>query len=259
VQTVLPALPCTRVPGWRDVPDLVHGFCGRRGGVSRAPYADFNLSRRVGDDPRAVAENWRRLAASIRGRFASMRQVHGTRVATVTATALNAGAADAMATAARGVVLGVLTADCVPLLLLAPEHGVIAAVHAGWRGTAARIGARAVAHLQRHFGVPPAALRAALGPAIGGCCYEVDADIAARLEAACGAAPGALRRAASLSSDKAFVDLRTANALLLERAGVPAARIVSVGPCTRCAGEAFFSHRAAATTGRQISFIGWRV
>jgi YfiH family protein len=257
VASVPRAVHVLQVAEWRDVPRLVHGFCGRRGGVSRGPFAELNLSRRVGDDPAAVVENWRRVQALVgaRVRFASMRQVHGARVATVTAAAADVGEADAMATETPAIVLGVLTADCVPILLLEPARRIVAAVHAGWRGTLAGLAARTVTHLQRTFGVAPPALRIALGPAIDGCCYEVEAGIAAQFEERWGVMPEATR--AGLRG-KAFLDLRAANAAMLAAAGVPARQVVRVGPCTRCADTRFFSHRGAhGETGRQISFIGW--
>ncbi len=251
-----------RVPGWDAIPDLAHGFCGRRGGVSRGAFAELNLSLRVGDAPEAVQENWRRMTVAGDGlRFVTMAQVHGTRVVAVEDATTDAGEADAMATRAAGLLLSVLTADCVPILLVAPAHHVMAAVHAGWRGTVGGIAARTVLHLERRFGVGPEAISAALGPAIGGCCYEIDGQIVDELERRWGAMPTAIHRT---RGTKPLLDLRRANATLLARAGVPTARITSVGPCTRCAAADYFSHRAAISvaghaTGRQLSFIGWHV
>jgi len=246
-----------RVPAWDAIPNLAHGFLGRRGGVSSGPFAELNLSERVGDRAPAVRENWRRATAEAGGmRRALMLQVHGDRVVTVDAAATDAGEADAMVTSALTTALGVLTADCVPILLVAPRHHVVAAVHAGWRGTLAGVAQRAVQHIAQAFGTPVTEVRAALGPAIGGCCYEVDRGIADALEHAWGPIPDAVRRR---TGHKATLDLRRANAAILQRAGVRPTDIVSVGPCTRCAASAYFSYRAAkGPTGRQWSFIGWR-
>jgi YfiH family protein len=246
-----------RVPGWERVPDLRHGFLTRHGGVSRGEFATLNLSRQVGDDCDAVSENWRRVVATAGSgvRFAIMRQVHGARVLSVSEATDVAGEADGLATRTRGVALGVLTADCVPMLLLAPRHGVVAAVHAGWRGTIAGIGGQAIRHLDVEFGVPPSEIHAALGPAIGGCCYETERDLVTRLEQRWGALPDIV---AACAGTKVRWDLRRANAELLLRHGVPEGQIATVGPCTRCSPHDFFSHRGAAgRTGRQLSFIGW--
>ena len=247
-----------QIAGWNAIPGLAHGFYGRRGGVSRGGYAELNLSRHVGDQADAVRENWRRISrnAGDAVRFVTMRQVHGAHVVTVDAAGEDAGEADALATREAGIGLSVLTADCVPILLVAPQHGVIAAVHAGWRGTLQGIAPRAVHHLQQAFGVGAEAMQAALGPAIGGCCYEVSATIVDELERRWGAMSDAVsRRGASAAQ----LDLRAANAAQLAASGVRSVDIVMVGPCTRCAGVEYFSHRAAqGDTGRQLSFVAWR-
>ena len=250
-------MPVLRVPAWEAIPHLVHGFLGRRGGVSRGPFAELNLSDRVGDLPETVDENWQRASRETGGlRRAYIQQVHGEHVVTVDDLNMDAGEADAAVTQRASIALGVLTADCVPILLVAPQHHVVAAVHAGWRGTLAGIARRAVQHIERTLGARPADLRAALGPSIGGCCYEVDRGIAEAIEQAWGAMCGAVRPDAGA---KARVDLRRVNATILERAGVPPTHILNVGPCTRCTTGEYFSHRGAnGRTGRQWSFIGWR-
>jgi polyphenol oxidase len=253
--------PCLRVPGWEAIPNLVHGFCGRRGGASDGGFAELNLSFRVGDEADAVHENWRRVTPMVEGlQFVTMTQVHGTHVVALQQDTTAIGEADAMVTRRSGAALSVLTADCVPILLVAPDDHVVAAVHAGWRGTLGGIVVRAVLHLERLFGVNPANVYAALGPAIGGCCYEVGGSIVADLEQRWGSMPGAIRHE---SGRKPLLDLRSVNTALLTRVGVPAARVASLGPCTRCAAADYFSHRAAMrtvdrVTGRQLSFIGWR-
>lgn len=250
-------VPALRVPGWQAIPNLVHGFYGRRGGVSGGPFAELNLSRRVGDDPQAVQENWRRMAGAFQGdfQFATSRQVHGTAVVTVDMPGAETETGDALVSNTAGVGLSVLTADCVPILLVAPQQRVVAAVHAGWRGTVAGIAERVVRHLERTFRIEPAALHVALGPAIGQCCYEVGSDLADALERRWGRMPEAIRRD---QGPGARVDLRRATAIVLAHLGVRTANIVSVGPCTKCAATDYFSYRAAqVTTGRQLSFIGW--
>jgi YfiH family protein len=252
-----------QVPAWKSIPGLVHGFCGRRGGVSRGDFAELNLSFRVGDAPAAVRENWRRVTDMFASvvQVVTMRQVHGTRVTVVPDGRTDPGEADGMVTRSRGVALGVLTADCVPILLAVPLRRTVAAIHAGWRGTVAGIAPRAVAYLAEQFDVTPAEILAALGPAIGGCCYEVDHDIVDELQQHWGAMPEAIVRQGRA---KARLDLRRANAGLLTRAGVRPAAITTVGPCTQCSTSEYFSYRGRRaatgrpTTGRQLSFIGWQ-
>jgi YfiH family protein len=249
-------LPILLNPHWHRIPQLMHGFCGRRGGASRGDFGELNLSLRVGDDPQCVRENWRRLAAAVPGvRFVTMRQHHGLTVAHVDENVSEPPDADALVTRCTAVALCILTADCVPILLAAPEHGVIAAVHAGWRGTLLGIAQRAVAEMHESFGINPAEIEAALGPAIDGPCYEVERHIADELEQRWGAMPDAI----ASEGGKSRIDLRCANATILAASGVPPSHIIRVGPCTRCAGEEYFSYRGAAgRTGRQVSFIGWQ-
>ena len=247
-----------RVPGWEAFAGLVHGFCGRRGGASAGDFAELNVSFRVGDATAAVDANWHRVAALTGGRlrFATMRQQHGDVVATVGSTVDEPPTADALATAAAGVGLSVLTADCVPILMVAPEQRVVAAVHAGWRGTLAGIGLRAVRVLAEQFAARPATIHAALGPAIGGCCYEVDASVADAFESRYGTCGDGIQRARLAA--KVRLDLRHINMRLLHAAGLPPHQTVAVGPCTSCAESEYFSYRAAGgVTGRQLSFIGW--
>lgn len=247
-------VPALRVPGWEDVAGLVHGFFGRAGGASRGAWATLNLSERVGDDLAAVEENWRRVAAALPGLTAvRMRQVHGARAVAVAAADDEVGEADALVTAAPGLALTVLTADCVPLLAVAPRRRAVMAVHAGWRGSLAGVAVAALTAANAAFGTTPAEWRIALGPAIGGCCYEVEAALGARFPDRWGAMPDAWQPAGTHGQ----LDLRRANAAILAAAGVPPDQITVVGPCTACARDQYFSHRAAAgRAGRQASIIG---
>ena len=250
-------LPVLRVPAWESIPNLVHGFHGRQGGVSRGAFAELNLSDRVGDAAEAVRENWRRVNATMGGmRAARMQQVHGSRVVVVSHANAEVGEADAILTSSAETAVGVLTADCVPILMVAPRQCVVAAVHAGWRGTLVGVVQEAVRQIEWECGGQPAEIQVALGPAIGGCCYEVDGSIADALERRWGPLPDAVR---STGGPKAMIDLRLANAAIVVRSGVQLRHIFSVGPCTRCAATEYFSHRASGgLTGRQWSFIGWR-
>jgi hypothetical protein len=157
-------------------------------------------------------------------------------------------------TETAGLGLAVLTADCVPILMVAVERRVAIAVHAGWRGTLEGVARAAVESARAAFGLRPEDLWVALGPAIGACCYEVEAEIGASLESRWGAMPEAWSRAGG----KGRLELRRANRQILASAGVPVGQIADVGPCTACAFEEFFSHRrSGGLTGRQISLVGW--
>src|SRR6266545_4913459 len=137
-----------KVLQWGKYEGLLHGFMGRRGGRSIGPYAGLNMSYRVSDDPKVVSQNVcdMKLAVGIHeGRIVTMCQVHGDNIVEVKDKKLKeAGEADGMMTATADVYLGVLTADCVPLLFVAPKQKLVAAVHAGWRGTLAGIAEKAV-------------------------------------------------------------------------------------------------------------------
>lgn len=247
-----------RAPGpeWADV---AHGFTGRAGGVSAGPYQSLNLSFAVGDDPEHVARNWDVVRAAVprSTAFAQMRQVHGRTVRVATPGKLDLGAADAAIAATPGVAVSVLTADCVPVLLSAAAGSIVAAVHAGWRGTAVDVVGDTVRLFESQFGVSPATIDAALGPAIGACCYAVGSDVvdAMREQPALVAAGASVVAADAGGAWR--VDLRAANRALLGAAGLDGDRIRSVGPCTRCRANAFFSHRAAGggPSGRQLTWI----
>jgi YfiH family protein len=230
-----------------------HGFTTRDGGVSPPPWDRLNLGGLVGDDPDRVAENWRRLERATGLEFARVRQVHGARVVRAGAGGPPVDEADAILTTEVGVAACVSVADCVPVLLADPGSGAVAAVHAGWRGTAARVAAEAVRALARECGAPPHRLLAAVGPSIGPCCYEVSPDLARRFSQEI--APAVVREGA-----RPHLDLWEANRRILAEAGLAPDRIGVLGRCTACERELFFSHRRdAGRTGRQMAFIAPRV
>ncbi len=248
-----------KVPQWEKYGALLHGFMGRRGGNSVGPYAGLNVSYRVGDDPKIVSQNVcdMKLAVGIHdGRIITMRQVHGDRIIEVEDNHIKeAGEGDGMVVREQDAFLGVLTADCVPILFVAPEQRIAAVVHAGWRGTLAGIGAKMIHLLDSQHDVSPTTVEAALGPAIGSCCYEVKDDVLTPLTQRWGkiAEP-----CVKNTEGKTYLDLRRLNRAILEQAGVPSTQIYEVGPCTSCSADQFFSYRREKKeTGRQISFIGW--
>jgi purine-nucleoside/S-methyl-5'-thioadenosine phosphorylase / adenosine deaminase len=248
-----------KVPGWEKYDGLLHGFMGRRGGTSVGPYASLNASYRVGDDNKVVSQNVcdMKLAVGIHdGRIITMKQVHGDHIIELEETNIKeAGEADGMVTKKPNAFLSVLTADCVPILFVAPEKKLVAAVHAGWRGSLAGIGAKVVRQFKEQHGVAADEIETALGPSIGPCCYEVKNDVTEPLREKW----GPLAKASiELRDGKSFVDLRRLNRSILEDTGVPSDQIHQLGPCTSCAQDEFFSYRRdGIPTGRQISFIGW--
>ena len=234
---------------------LRHGFSTRRGGVSTGRYATLNVGGKWGDDPEHVAHNRRRLAAAGGfdwSRLFTARQVHGARVALVVEGTLTARVADTeadvVATAVPGAVVGVYTADCVPILL-ADDDGRVAAAHAGWRGTVAGVANAAVEALVS-IGARRERLRAALGPSICAHCFEVGDEVAAAFDAL---APSSVIR---IEGKKPHVDLWEANRLVLAAAGVSESAIDAAPPCTMCEPDRFFSFRRdGAGIGQQLSFV----
>ncbi len=248
-------VPLIQAPVLAGAP-VKHAFTTRQGGVSLAPFATLNLGRGVGDDPAHVAANRRRALEAI-GRdpagHIEASQIHGRAVAVVGRAERGAkvDGADALLTADPGVTLAIHTADCVPVLLWDANRGVVGAVHAGWRGTAAGVSAVAIEAMVRTFGTDPADVHAALGPAIGPDHYEVDAPVAEALSrwpwAASVLRPG--------RSGHWWLNLAAANRLVLMGAGVPADQIWSSGLCTACAADLFFSYRREGVTGRMGTLI----
>lgn len=188
------------------------------------------------------------LGASIE-QLAVMQQVHGDLVLEATASGEGA-AADGLVTSARGLVLGVKTADCLPILIECRTTGMVAAVHAGWRGVIAEIVVRAVERLLAK-GSSLGALRVALGPAIGRCCFEVDGDLPERFERHFGTevvhvVPG---------KTKVHLDLALAVRRSLERAGLPPTHVDTLPHCTSCDSRFFSFRRDRGVTGRHLSVI----
>ncbi len=252
-----------KVPHWEQRDGFIHGFFGRKGGKSIGPYAGLNVSVRVGDDISTVKDNLcdlKKAAGLHDERVVTMTQMHKDHIAEVLDTRTkDVGPADGMVTEQREVFLGVLTADCVPLLISLPSRRLTAVVHAGWRGTLLGLAPKMVAHLGDRFQVKPESIEVALGPAIGPCCYEVRDDVTEPLLARWqGMAEACVRS----DNGKSYVDLRKLNSLLLAEAGVPSERIFTIGPCTSCSPDDFFSYRrdgygTKQDTGRQLSFAGW--
>lgn len=228
--------------------DAAHGFSTRLGGVSEGHLASLNLGVHRGDRAENVAENYRIFGDAVGfspEQTVFTRQVHSNVVERVGRADCGRGLfrpvempCDGLVTDETGVALTVFSADCTPILLYDPVRRAIGAVHAGWRGTAAGIAARAVEKLRDEFGCDPANIRAAIGPCISQCCFETDADVPDALRASLGAeAEKAIRRV----GEKYYVNLKACNAAHLRRAGVTQIDICDA--CTACHPDRFWSHR----------------
>ena len=231
--------------------EVTHAVFTRHGGVSRGPYASLNLSRAVGDDPEAVAENNRRMVGALgyrRAQAASAWLMHGCDVAVITRHDLGRDPhpVDALVTRERGLPLTMRFADCVPIVFYDPLQHAIGVAHAGWRGVVVNIVSATVCAMADAFGSDPRRMWAGIGPAIGVEHYEVGADVAEQVTAAC--PPGA-RLTQPGRHDRPHLDLAAAVEAQLKAAGVGA--IEASGVCTASHTDEWFSHRAEnGKTGR---------
>ena len=224
-----------------------HCFTTRLGGVSKAHLASLNIGMHRGDEAETIAENYRILGDAVGFEPAGLvltRQTHSDIVRRVGRADRNGldhrdyPECDGLITNEPGVGLVVFTADCTPILLHDPVTGAVGAAHAGWRGTAADIAGKTVHAMVREFGCDPADIRAAIGPNIGGCCFQTDADVPQAMYEVLGEAAQPWIRQ---ENDKYYVNLKEINALLLRRAGVEQVEIST--ECTACAPQRFWSHR----------------
>lgn len=235
---------------------VAHAFSTR----SAEGEGDFDLGGAERDDPAWTDRRLRfRDAAGLSGPPAILLQVHGTRIVRAAelpaAGPVRADGVLALAGDRRGVAPAVRVADCVPLLLADRQGRAVAAVHAGWRGTARGVARTAVERLGA-LGIPAGGLLAALGPAIGPCCYEVSDEVAGEVAAGCGCPPGVLARRGP--NGRPLLDLREANRLQLLAAGLPGEAIDAAPWCTACTPEWFFSYRRDGTeSGRLMACVGW--
>jgi len=238
---------------------VAHGFLGRRGGVSTGLVAGLNVGTGSADDPQAIAENRRRAAEAVLpgAPLVTVYQVHSPAVATVTAPIDVAARpqADAMVTDRPGLLLGILTADCAPVLFADREAGVIGAAHAGWKGAIGGVTDATIAAMET-LGAARARIAAAVGPCIAQASYEVDAGFARRFEAD---DPANERFFAPGRADHVQFDLEGYVAHRLAAAGIR--RVELLGEDTYVQPELFYSyrratHRGEPDYGRQISLIG---
>ena len=245
---------------------FANGFSTRAGGCSPIPQDALNLAGFNEDDAANIHENRRRFLKLFPGRWrlATCWQIHGADVRRVadggdTESTLdgNEERCDALTTDAPHILVGIQTADCVPILLGDARSGACAAVHAGWRGTAAEIVAVAIARMRAEYGTRAADVCASLGPAALGCCYEVGSDVIEIFRARFAYAGELL---ITTREGHARIDLHTANRRQLLDAGLSPARIHTAPLCTICRPDLFFSYRRDkklhGRTGRLLAVIG---
>ena len=252
-----------------DAAGVKHLFSSRAGGVSEGCFSSWNFASGTGDcldDEERVLENYERAAALFglhKEDVCRTYQAHTDRVITVGENERGVGTCkpkfpfgvDGLVTKEKDLLLSVRTADCVPVLLADPENGVCAAVHAGWRGTAAKIVGNAVREMCRN-GADPGSILAAIGPCIGPECYEVGQDVRDAFEEAFADAAKYFRTKQTEPERKYLLDLAGANTDALKEAGVSEEHISVCGLCTRCHTDLFFSHRAMGSRrGTMSAFI----
>lgn len=235
-----------------------HGFFGRVGGVSEGDFVSLNAAVASGDSRAAVAENRTRVTKTLgvpSEALLTMKQVHSAKVVTIAGAAENVAVeADAMVTARPDLLLGILTADCCPILFIDPAAGVVGAAHAGWRGAVDGVIAATV-RAMLEVGARRDTIRAAIGPTISAVNYEVGQDFR---DAIVAHDPTHSRFFRVQSGEKPRFDLPAfvLNALAQEHLGA----VEQVGGCTYAQPERYFSHRfathAGRRTGRQLSVIG---
>jgi polyphenol oxidase len=281
------SLDVVRVPDWSQQAWLVHGFSTRSGGkttVYRPGKTDLNLGFTASDDPNHVTENRGLFVKAATGGkeilgMVTLRQIHSSLIRRVTAEEIPLLLkGDGLMTDQPGVLLGIQTADCIPVLVADRKKRAVAAFHAGWRGTLARIVENGVGRMGVEFGSKPENLIASIGPGIGQCCYSVGDEVREQFESQFPYAPELfhevydsdpikekypllfLTARAPGHSDLGpalHLDLVEANRRQLLAAGLKKGSIFVTGQCTGCNTDRFFSHRIEqGFTGRMMSVIG---
>jgi hypothetical protein len=282
-----------RAPSLARIPWLAHGFSTRTGGVSKVYGGSaLNLGYTSHDSKSAVDRNRKLFArtavvnrANGRRRRSSEdwplitgKQIHSDIVHCVSDPPDHVLAGDGLITRTPGILLAVLTADCLPIIVVDTRLHAVGVFHAGWRGTLKRIAEKGVGEMRRQFGSRPTDLKAAIGPGIRACCYQVGAEIRDKFDGQFSYAKELFRetkesdevrqkypllflsaRAPGHSElpQKIFLNLAEANRRQLIEAGVPAKNVFDLDQCTSCRPDLFFSHRAEkGVTGRMIAAVG---
>lgn len=258
-----------------DNPSLQVGFTGRAGGISQAPYSSLNLAYHVHDNGADVLQN-RKIVAQALGFESNSwicgEQVHGTHIAVVKAEDVGKGFldresafqnTDGLVTNVPHILLTSFYADCVPLYFFDPIQRVIGLAHAGWKGTVGQIAKAMVTTMQDSYGSTPSDIRAAIGPSIGACCYEVDEHVMTKVRDTL-AELGAMEyldqvASPSMNKEKSMLNLKELNVIIMIKAGILPEFIECTTWCTSCHPNHFFSYRKEdGTTGRMASWIGMK-
>jgi polyphenol oxidase len=288
------AVSVLRAESLASLPWLVHGFSTRIGGTSRAyGKRDLNLGFTKDDSKASVARNralfLRELADSSNREsegpaspwhLVTLRQVHSDIIHCIDSVPDEVLVGDGLLTSTPGLLLAIQTADCIPIILADSKRHAIGVFHAGWRGTAKRIVEKGVGEMQRWFGSKPRDLKAAIGPGVHGCCYDVGEEVRAKFESQFSYAASLFREVKDSDPvrekypllfltarapghgelpPKLFLDLVEANRRQLLVAGVPRKAIEVSALCTGCRTDLLFSYRAEkGKTGRMMSVAGIR-
>jgi YfiH family protein len=248
-------------PDWADQNSLVAGFTTRNGGSSRPPFNSLNLGFNSGDQISQVEANRAAVARTFELEphlLLTVNQVHGTEILVIEESNLEVShfqrvASDAIITNQRNILIGILVADCFPVILYDEKKHVAAVIHLGWRGTSAGLLGRTVKAMQSIFGCQTNDLHAAIGPGIAAHSYEVDRPVRDAFRQGVGQWP---RIATEVSLGHWQLDLQKSVLLQLDEAGLSRTAVDAVAECTCCHKETFFSYRRdAGRTGRQMGFV----
>ncbi len=253
VKTSKTNLPYFEIQELASITWLRHAFLTRKGGVSLPPFDKLNLSQLNGDRDEYTSRNKELVATAFSfdsSRLAFLGQVHQDRIL-VLGEPLDPvprfSGYDAAITSRPNIFLGILTADCLPILIVDRLNKVVAAVHAGRQGTALGIVTKVLREMKARFDCSYHDLLIAMGPRIGGCCYEIDEKVFQ---------PEWEPFSISSGYRKWLLDITAVNISQMIREGIAEDQIFRIDLCTRCNPDLFFSYRNASRTGRQLSFIG---
>jgi YfiH family protein len=246
-------IPYFEIPEVAKLGWIRHAFLTRQGGVSLPPYDSLNLSDKNGDSGEFVSRN-KNLIAKTFGfdsrRFILLDQMQQDQILLLKEPTISLSSPleyDALITNSQNTILGILTADCLPIFVIDQKNKVIAAIHAGRQGTALHITAKVLKKMEEEFGCSSKDLLITLGPSIGSFCYEIDEKVFH---------PEWTPFSTSRGEGRWIVDLVQINIAQMKREGIKEAQIFWINLCTYCHSDLFFSYRREGRTGRQLSFIG---
>jgi len=268
------------------LPWLIHAFSTRHGGVSR-PYGGNALNLGfTKQDSRAAVERNRTLflkklgIANPHKTLVTLRQIHSDLIHRIEGAPKHPLAGDGLITNTPGLLLAIVTADCLPVIVVDKKNRAVGVFHAGWRGTVKRIVEKGVGEMQRYFGSDPPNMIAAIGPSVQSCCYQVGEEVRQKFEAQFAYAAELFRQVKESDPVREkypmlfltarapghselpvnlFLNLVEASRRQLIDAGVPAKNIDASSPCTACHTDLLFSHRAEkGVTGRLMAVVGMR-